>query len=98
MRNIFKEAKESWKALKALHAENESCQKELNNLASQLATLNAKLSANLKKLQIALQNGEDTSKLQAEYISLEKEISALKEQLSKLTDKINSIKKDLEKI
>ena len=98
MRNIFKEAKDSWKALKALHAENESCQKELNNLASQLATINAKLSANINKLQMAVQNGEDTSKLQQENENLEKEITVLKEQLSKLTNKLKSLKKDLEKI
>lgn len=98
MRNIFKEAKDSCKALKALHAENESCQKELNNLASQLATINAKLSANINKLQMAVQNGEDTSKLQQENENLEKEITVLKEQLSKLTNKLKSLKKDLEKI
>ena len=98
MSNIFKEAKESWKALKVLHAKNESYQKELNNLARQLATLNVKLSANLNKLQIALQNGENTSKLQEENKNLEKEITVLKEELSKLTDKINLSKKILEKI
>lgn len=101
MRNIFKEAIERWKLLKALDEENKNYQKELEHIDKQHADLRAKLSANINELQKILQNGANASKLQKlqqENEKLEKEIAVLKEQLLKLTDKINSIKKRVEKI